>query len=512
MFRTFTLCARATHRPRVGPSSALLLAAALVAGGCSRMLARVPLQPNQEQLRDDGEPFTPATQSLLRGSHWLEQAQTLEVRRDGALGTFTFSGRDGRELRVTRLPLETLVPRLHYAPRTPPDAFDALNLRLAEYSRNGQNVPWAEADDELAHFEAPQLDSETPYTLRADYDFAPDARLRPLRVGLVNNCLEPGLWESYAVDRAGELYHAWFRLPLPVYLDLVREVNGLAPAFVESALRWSDERAPLDLGRLRQVRQAPREVPAALLGDDEPVGYSTQDSRQKLGQGFVTVGAPGAERAPLERADLTRAPLGLVRFVAPGIYARDERQRFDVSFLRELRGAVVSRVAPLTHYAWRRSGRPRAHDGSTHLELRLRLGAGRSLVLGNLPLALLVPQEDFVIHGFGVGVLPADSPAERTRLLLDEGPAPSFAYVVEERDGREWALNSHALGVEQVFVRARPEARDPHLELTLSSYERIVDLVRYRVLLPPDLADEARAAAAAYVSPAYFSYRDDNLR
>ncbi len=496
---------------RTGGLSGLICALALILGACAgpRPAVQVALRANREQRRPDGEPFTPATQSLLRGAHWLEQARTLTL--DGA-SLITLRGADGHRLLLRNLPLESLVPRLHYVPRSPPDAFDALNLRLAEYSRNGQNVPWAEPDDALAHFEAPHLTSEAPYSLRGDYDFAPEARTRPLRVGVVNNCLHPGLWETYALDRVGEIYHAWFRLPADWYGRLVAETNGLEPRFVESALAWSEAEARLDLERLRRALGAARAVRASRVGDDDPVGFSTQDSRQKLGQGFATVGTPGAERAPTLRSELSSESLALARFVPPGIYSRDERQRFELAFLRDVGAAELRLVAPLTRYDWRRPAHPRAHEDAPHLELALALGAGHSLVLGNLPVPLLVPQEDFVIHGFGVGVLPADSPAERTRLLLDEGPAPSFAYLVATRAGVPHALNSHLSGLEQVFVRARPEARDPHLEITLSSYERIVDLVRYRVELPPDLAALLRAAAEAYVSPAYFTYRDDNLR
>lgn len=496
----------------VVPASVL---AAAVAGSCQRAstLARVPVAANQEDRTAEGGPYSASTQSFLRGSHWLERVDHVELRDTGGLGTLVFSGADaGQALSVTRLPLEMLVPRLHYAPHDPPDAFDAFNLMLAEYSRNGQSVPWAEPDDTLAHFEAPHLLTETPYTLRADYDFVPEPLFRPLRVAVVNNCLEPGLWELIGFDRVGEIYHAWFRLPVDVYSGLVARVNGVEPAFAARALKWSIEPVPLDLDRLRRASGPPEDAALALIGDDDPVGYSTQDSRQKVSKGFAEIVTREGEVAPARRGDFTRQAVSLSEFVPPGKYSRSKRRRFDLGFLRATEGASVSHVAPLTDYAWRAAHGPTDPAGAAHVELRLRLGQGRSLVLGNLPLALLVPQEDLALHGFGVGILPADNPAERTRLLFDRGPAPSYAYVVEERGGRELALNSHDFGIEQVFIRARPEERDPHWEVTVASYERIVDLVRYRVGMPAGLVAEARAAAAGYVSPSFFTYRDDNTR
>ena len=46
----------------------------------------------------------------------------------------------------------------------------------------------------------------------------------------------------------------------------------------------------------------------------------------------------------------------------------------------------------------------------------------------------------------------------------------------------------------------------------MTSYERIVDIVKYRVDIPDGLHEELTQRAMRYVSPLYRTYRDDNLR
>ncbi len=498
--------------------AASLCAAAVAAGGAAWVLARplwtatVEARPNLEERAADGAPWSPATQSFLRGRHGLERVRRVSLRAAPDLtGEARLGDATGRELlRVVGLPLATLVPRLRYA-TSAFDDFDAFNLMMQEFSRNGQSVPWGRPGDALAHFESDAFDSETPYTLRGDYDFVPNPACRPLRLALVNNCLEAGLWEVAAQDRVGELWHAWLQMPPARYLDLVARANGLERAFVQRALAWSTQPVALALERLRAPLGEPEQVALALTGLDEAAGYSTQDSRQKLGKGFVEVERPSGLARPTTLRELTEHRASLVAFVPPGLYSRAQRRVFDFSWLRGARSAQVLRVRPLTRYEPRDAQHVDRLD-ATHVELRIAFDGGRSLLVGNLPLPLVAQQEDYALYGFGVGVLPPESPAERTRLLMRRGPVPPYAYVTEQRDGTERALNSHALGLEQVFVRAHPFATPPHWEIVLSSYERIADLVRWRVNVPPALQDEVREASRAYVSPAYFSYRDDNTR
>ncbi|MEM9555558.1 MAG: hypothetical protein AAGC60_14975 [Acidobacteriota bacterium] len=413
-------------------------------------------------------------------------------------------------LQLRAVPLDQLVPRLYYTPASPPDAFDAFNLMMAEYSRNGLSMPVGDDGDVIAHFRT-TLRSTDPWTLDGAYDFQPNPQFRPYRVSVTNNCLGPGLWELAAVDRAGELYHAWFSIPAEVYLPLVARANGLDHSFTASALTWDPGPRPLDLERLRTERESYGEVPTTPVQQREPVGYSSQGSRQKIARGFVRVEKEGQLAAPVTLGELTALPLHLTSFVAPGKYSASQRRRFDLDFLAHPETAEIRRVEPRTRYAPERGPDSIDHSGAPHLEIRIAFGS-RKLVLGNLPLPLLVEQEDFAIHGFGVGILAAGDLAERRALLLRQGPAPSYAFLIERSGHESLVVNTHELGLEQIFLRTRPFADPPHWEITLSSYERIVDLVKYRVPIPEPLLESLMESSRRYVSPLYFSYRDDNLR
>lgn len=474
-------------------------------------LGRMEVQPSLEDRTPEGDLYTPGTQSFLRGRHWLETVRSVDLSvARGRLGTFTLAGAEGHSLAVDRLPLEYLMARLHYTPADPPDDFDAYNLMMAEYSRNGLSVPIGEPGDTMAHFES-DLDARVPWTLAGDYQFVPNPDFRPFRVSVINNCLTPGLWEFSATDRAGEVYHSWFTLPPEVYHRLVAETNGVPEDFAARAVEWNPAPRRLDLERLRRVERKIGRMPITLMGGADVAGFSSQDSRQKLGKGFVKVQKDGEYVRPATLAEVSTYPVEMTQFVPPGKYSLAERKHFDFTFLARPRGVDVAVVEPLTHFDWRRAEQPIAHAGKTHLELTLDFGTER-MVIGNLPLPLLVEQEEYAIYGFGVGILAAEDLAERRRFLVEEGPAPSYAYLVTDLEGRPHAINSHDRGLEQIFIRTRPFGAAPHWEIVLTSYERIADLVKYRVDIPAELVAPLRAASSVYVSPLYYTYRDDNVR
>ena len=467
---------------------------------------RMRVEPNLEDRLGDGSFYTPSTQSFLRARHWLDSVTAARIDLDrGHHAEIELIDPSGEaELTLAGLPLDQLVPRLHYRSAEPPDAFDAFNLMLAEYSRNSLSVPRGSRGDALAHFET-TLTEDRPWTLDGDYEFRPNRGFRPVRVAVVNNCLRPGLWELSASDRSGEIYHSWFEVGADHYERLVARTNDVGEDFVRRALAWRTDEVPLDLDRLRRdpVDLGPT---SARLHSEGGTGYSSQDSRRKLAQQYVLVQRGDALEPPSTLGDLTAGTIHLSSFVEPGKYSSAERRAFELGFLRDVEGAHVFEAHSTTDYDWRR-----AVDEKRVFELHVDLGDWR-LVLGNLPPELLVPQEDFAIHGFGVGVLASDGVAERRRFLIDDGPAPSFAYLCRDRNGELLAVNSHEYGIEQVFLRSHLLADSSWWEVTLTSYERIVDVVKYRVEIPPVLVDELRAHAANYSAPLYRSYRDDNLR
>ncbi len=500
----------------------------------------VELRPSLEDVLPNGAPYTPGTQSLLRHKHWLETVKGLSLsidtserddRDDARNRDLTRQGRanvrleaeaDSSFIELTGVPLDYLVPRFHYRPSDPPDAFDAFNLMLAEFSRNGMSVPVGEPGDTMAHFET-DLTESFPWTLAGDYEFLPNAKFRPTRIALVNNCLRSGLWEVSASDRSSEIYHAWFDFPFEVYFDLVAKTNRVDPDMIESALAWKVDPVELQLDRLRESRESLGEVSLTLAPETDS-GYSSQDSRRKLKMGFALLevedGNGGTNlRRPERLSELTKHPVHLSNFDEPGKYRIEGRRRFDFGFLREVESADVYRVSPRTDYAFNNGAEAPDRSDETYLELHLRL-RDRTIVIGNLPLELLVPQADFAIHGFGVGVLPSQGFAERRKFLIEEGPAPSFAYLCKRENGQRadgpmaslLALNSHELGLEQIFLRTHLSDDRAWWEVTLTSYERIVDLVKYEVEIPQSLRGPLDEARMRYIAPLHQTYRDDNLR
>ncbi|MDX1546006.1 MAG: hypothetical protein R3247_03410 [Rhodothermales bacterium] len=499
-----------TSASRRHPVWLVWMAAVLLAGcGSSEEIGPVPVRSTQEH-RVDGSLYTPTTQSLLRTHSWLEAVEAVSFRtgrRDRA--TVTFHAPGEHMLAVHNLPMRHLVPRLHYRPAAEPDAFDALNLMLAEFSRNSVSVPVGAPGDAMAHFQT-TLSERTPWQLRGDYEFEPNPLYRPQRVSVINNCLRPGLWELNATDRSGEIYHAWFDMPEDAYYALVARTNGLPEAFVREALQWHERAVPLDLGRLRTVAEDLGAVPVARL--DEEVGFSSQGSRRKLHRDFALVKGGSGYVPPRRLGDFLGRPVAMASFVEPGIYSSkiEERTEFDFTFLSAPQHAAVRLVRPKTSYRFDGAGGA-ASGGDAYVEFDLDLGGGERLIIGNLPLDLLVEREDFTLHGFGVGILSAGDFAERRQFLLTRGPHPSFAYLAREEGGRLLALNSHGRGIEQVFIRSHPNAPTPHWEVIITSYERIVDLVKYRIPMPERLVEPQREASRRYIPPIYFTYRDDNV-
>lgn len=492
----------------------IAVVAALRAGGFGNSVAvSAKVAPSLEDRLPDGSPFNPSTQSFLRGKHWLESVTALEIRADSNLkADLRLKGGSGEDaFEVRDLPLDQLVPRLHYTPAVPPDSFDAFNLMMAEFSRNGLSVPQGVAKERAARF-VTTLDAEAPWTLKGDYEFEPNPRTRPMRFSVVNNCLQAGLWELSAVDRAGEVYHAWFDFPESDYVRLVARTNGLPIDFAAQSLQWNTDPAPMALDRLRKPLDELGDVTVDLhRAVPEAAGYSTQDSRQKVSKEYARVASGDGLRGVKSLAELTSGPVHMRDFVVPGKYSLENDKSFDLRFLAGVQGGTVRRVEPKTSYRFNKGKSAASQLETEYLEIVLHL-AEYDIVIGNLPVSLLVPHEEFALNGFGVGILEPAGFSERRRILLERGPAPSYAYLAKREADKLLAINSHDVGIEQIFIRAHAWDATPWWEITIGSFERIVDVIKYRVEMPESLHAEARRIADTYIPPLYLTYRDDNLR
>jgi hypothetical protein len=330
-------------------------------------------------------------------------------------------------------------------------------------------------------------------------------------MGLTNNCLTPGLWEINAVDSVGEMYHAWFNLPEHPYLSLVRQLNRieLADADLAKSLAYAKElgHVPLELDRLRTPGTSYGRFPLTLNADKPIASYSTQDSRRKVQRKFYRIERNGVEIQPTKLGELQPGDVfQFVSFIAPGIYSK--KTPHTVAFEPIWSEVELREVTPKTRYA---HAEPHA-SALGALELTLRSGDGkRALVIGNVPIDLLVEQEDYDIPGFGVGVLRASEPIEKRYLFLKDGPAPVFAYSAFVRDGKLEMANNHEQGLEQIYLRPYRRGNDVILRITLVAYERIVDLLEVEVKLPEALAQKVLKASALYERPLWRSFSDSNL-
>ncbi len=469
----------------------------------------VQVKPSLESRSPEGALYTSSTQSILRQSHWLETVTQVDAKVSGFDAHIILKSPDRKHwLELKNIPFEELVPRLHYTPPSSPDEFDAYNLMMAEYARNSVSVPQGDRKTTMAHFRSNLVES-SPWELEEDFVFKPNPSYRPIRFGVINNCLAPGLWELNAVDRAAEIYHAWFNMPLEFYYDLVARANHLPFSFVEEAMDWKTENVRMALERLREKTHGLGTYPVTIL--ESSTGFSSQDSRRKLAKGFVKIKQDEKLTIPSSLEEFKTNSVFMSDFVPPGKYSFDKRKEFDVRFLFSAENVEVSLVTPLTNYA-KNEDNAATFKETEYLEMKIKLGNHRYIIVGNLPLSLLVQQEDYVIYGFGVGVLSSSEPAERRKLLVAEGPRPSYAYLAEENEGSLYAVNSHEAGIEQVFIRCLPSDRKPHFLVTITSFERITDLVKYKIPIPPTLLEKARNYSRQYISPIFYNYRDNNLR
>lgn len=491
----------------------LMLVIVFFACNRSTQISQIQLKPTLEHRTEDNSLFNPSTQSLLRTYSWLEDATNVDLSITGEYrGTIDLMHEDSDHFfRIANLKLEYLVPRLHYQPADPPDAFDALNLKLAEYSRNSVSMPFGQHADKMTHYES-NLSESVPWQLEGDFEFSPNRYYKPLRVSVVNNCLRPGLWELNAVDRSGEIYHSWFDMPEDFYYKMAAEVNQLDAQFVKDATQWEEMSTKLELDRLRTEKESFGKQRVELF--DREIGFSSQGSRRKISKKFVQFeDTDGAIRSPKKLSDIYLNPTYMASFIEPGIYSIEEKDRseFDFTFLANPQSAEVSLVEPKTNYNWlERAGR-NASDESAYIELNIDLGNEEHLIVGNLPLELLVEQEDYVIHGFGVGVLSPAGFAERRNFLIADGPCPSYAYLAKKEGGDYMGVNSHVRGVEQIYIRSHPENAVPYWDVIVTSYERIVDIVHYKIQIPDQLTRQQKEYNSQYISPIYFTYRDDNV-
>lgn len=495
-----------------------LAAIALLAFACGRRhdveMRGVRLALDREERLAD-QPLSASTQSVNRYRSVLSRFDAVELAYDGARGRlavrFDENGRPSDQLAYRNVDARFVVPLLPYAHDRRLSPFDKLNLMLAEYSRNGVELSLQDDNSEYGYAVSKGLFNDDEEYRFEGGKVIPNPGVRPKRMSLVNNCLFPGLWELSASDSVGEMFHAWMTLPERGYFDLLRAVDGIDASDEELrdvlGYHKTIPRVAIELERLR--------APVRVLGTfavstdgTRPIGsYSTQDSRRKLQRQFYRIERAGQEISAKAFSDLKAADIfQFYSFIPPGIYTKKELRA--VPYQPIWSTATLAEVTPRTRFG---HGAPRP-DGAGALELTLRSSDGkRAIVVGNLPVDLLVFQEDYDVPGFGVGVLRASEPIEKRHLFVTDGPAPVYAYSADIDGNMAYIANNHEQGLEQIYLRPYKRGEQVWLRVTLVAYERIVDIVEVELELPDELARRIIDASAHYRRPLWRSFSDSNL-
>ena len=473
-----------------------------------------PLALDQEQQLSPQKALNSGTQSINRYKSMLRDFSNINLEYLPSSKTLELSlekPSSQEKVDFHQIDLDYLVPLLPYTHASLLDDFDKANLLLAEFARNGINLSYQETNDHYGYFNA----TDSLFNHDGEYLFdgtqiLPNPGVRPKRMSVVNNCLQAGLWEINASDAVGEMYHGWFSIPEEKYFELLQQHHELENSAQELQAFFQAnalDGIPVHLDRLRQRKKLLLESTAQVAVSKRLGGYSSQDSRRKVQRGFYKIMREGTEFqcdsfGQLQISDTFQ----LYSFIPPGIY--NQETPFRIPYDPHWSKVALYEVAPLTTYG---------HDHSQfsdqgYLEIVLHHAERpEALIVGNVPIQLLVYSEDYKIPAFGAGVLTSSERIERRHLRLQQGPAPYYAYLVQDPDQPHPKLiNNHHRGYEQIYLRPFQRQQQHFLRFTLVSYERIVDLMEFEIPLKGDLISRIQEANQAYQPPLYEVYTDDN--
>ncbi len=472
----------------------------------------VPLLDQEEKISED-KVLNAGTQSINRYHSILRNFPKLSFDYFPDTKRITLSlGNKKQQIFLHHIDSRFLVPYLPYLHAKRIDAFDKANLLLAEFARSGISMSFQEKNARFAYFNC----SDELFNEKGEYEFLngeirPNPQVLPKRISLINNCLNPGLWELNASDAVGEIYHSWFTLPKADYYRILKENNGIENAekeldsFLEGQGRFSN--IPLELDRLRTHLKDLFNSTAHLVLDKKLGAYSSQDSRRKVQRGFYEILRGEEKKSVQQFSELQQGDVfSLHSFIPPGVY--HAQKRMNIPYNKQWGKVTFSTVEPKTSYG----GKHDKYGQYGYLEIELfNRENTQSILVGNIPIQLLVLSEDYKIPAFGAGVWNASEPVERRFLRLEEGPFPHYAYLIEHKGGQDLLVNNHEIGYEQIFLRPFFKEGKMFLRMTIVSYERIVDLMEFEILLEGDLAERIRKASLEYQPPIYEVYQDSNV-
>ncbi len=470
----------------------------------------------KEYTLDSGQPLTGNTQSLNRYHSVLNSLDNVIVDFSPKSKLFNFTLTDGKKENAKKvfykeIDSRFLTPLLPYNISQEITEFDAYNLMLAEYARVGLTLSYQENNKHFGSFWATEgVFNKGGEYLFQDNEILPNSGILPTRMSITNNCLSPGLWEINAKDSVGEMFHGWVDLPRDIYFDAIRANNNIVTTDWDllKILKYKTGIAVLlDLDTLRKSKGIIQDSKLQLADGKKIGSYSSQDSRRKTQKNFFTITRDGEEFEAKEFSELKAGDtFELIAFVPPGVYSstKIEPVIYDPNWNR----VTIKGVSPLTSYENNES----KYNDLESLELVIYSSdESRAIVLGNIPLSLLVFQEDYAIPAFGVGVLSASENIERRYLRMSEGPKPHYAYLTHHKEGKFYGVNNHEFGMEQVYLRPVERDGKVFLRITLVSYERITDLLELEVALDAGLATKIKEVSKTYRTPLFRGYIDNNI-
>ncbi len=471
------------------------------------------LKFEQEEKQENNKVLTSSTQSLNRYHSSLREFSTANLNFDANSNSINVKlEKGGKKLVLDKIDARFLLPLLPYKHDSQIDDFDKANLTLAEFARNGISLSHQKNNSKFGFFHgSDELFNDEPEYSFIGSEIGPNKNVRPKRFSIVNNCLNPGLWELSATDAVGEMFHSWFTLPYNHYFNMVKAQNNIdnpaeeLKSFVESNDIFKNIPAKLD--RLRNVKKEIL-VSKAVISQHKEIGaYSSQDSRRKVQRKFYNIQRNGAQIETKNFGDLVSGDVfSLHSFENPGVY--NSKKRMDIVYNPNWEKVVFNIVEPKTSYG----GKHDQYGANEYLEVELfSKDESQSIVAGNIPIQLITFAEDYRIPAFGAGVLDASENIERRFLRLEEGPYPQYAYQIEKNQKEDLLINNHLTGYEQIYFRPVLIDQDLILKMTIVSYERIVDLLEFEIPITGELKDKIMKASLAYKKPIYEVYQDSNI-
>ena len=506
--------------------SIVVLFLCLIASGYWLIMEGIIFPSNISKLKLDMEythqkkPLNSATQSINRYKSKLRELDSVSVEylKPQNRLSLTMQAEGQAVLVKQNIDAYFLTPILPYKhDKHNFSQFDQFNLMLAEYARNGVSLShqasnkffgsFSMADDSFLN----PFAKEYQYIQGSDgYSVLPSEDVLPKRMSVTNNCLSPGLWEISANDSVGEMYHAWFSFPKQIYYEMVKENNDLIlpNSQLRKALKYKENSmVPVDFDKLRKFNRQLGTSKSNPVMDKSIASYSSQDSRRKVQRGFFKV-KRDQKLLDVERFEQLQKGdnFELYAFVSPGIYSPKKLQTIPFQF--DWGKVEINEVKPLTAYAGNKSD----YDKEGYIEMRVYSeDQSRMLVMGNIPISLLVYQEDYDIPALGVGVFPASEPIERRHLRVKHGPKPHYAYLLKRKNGEYLAVNNHEYGIEQFYLRPFKKSGKTYLRVNIVSYERIMDILEMEIVLGDELSEKIDRASSEYRRPTYRTYLDNNI-